>query len=330
MVAGLGNLGLAVGFAWNYVASWVPRKLMSMKEVEAPIFVFIIQFLYYVVITVAIVCIDTRWSKAEDRVKKRDEEKRRWSESGHTPGQSDPVANAENSGASSPPATRKATHEARVMQEMLRDIVDDAHEALRRRSEQGEGNAQAPSESSASTASSADLDEKPADGVFHELEDASRNVVLSALHFVYAWAQLDTANALVFTYLLGCESAGACGYRNNFLFAVAATIFFARVCVVLKLEKRYSDWNKASVALTTRACSLNTGWAWAGYCKAAIASAQGFEVFSPILMCVICMLFAWVCISFIHRRFEVERRAWDRHCKEEAEELELDLQLSAP
>jgi len=216
-----------------------------------------------------------------------------------------------------------------VMAEMISDIVSDAGDIVQVNVDDvREGrtrSSQIDSDENSLKDSSTDLVVELVEEILEDLAEASRNVILSALHFVYAWAQLDTLNALFFTYLLGCKDAQSCAYRYNFFFALGVTIVFARVCAVLKLEKRRSEWNKASVALMTKAFSLNTGWAWSTYCLTAIKSAQNHEVVHPIWMYVICTAFAWICITALHRKFEVERRAWDRHCKEEAHAYELSL-----
>jgi len=64
--------------------------------------------------------------------------------------------------------------------------------------------------------------------VTDDLSDAGKDVILNALHFVYAWAQFDTIEALYFTYLLGCEVPTSCSYQSNFAFALATAVIFGR------------------------------------------------------------------------------------------------------
>jgi len=94
----------------------------------------------------------------------------------------------------------------------------------------------------------------------------------------------------------------------------------------LKLEKRKSAWNRAFQQLTVQALSLGTGWARANYCKTAvIIAAKYVENFTELAIFIIFTASAWVCMSVLHHRIEVERRAWDRQLKEEAAKVQLRL-----
>jgi len=162
-----------------------------------------------------------------------------------------------------------------------------------------------------------------------EVADASRDVLLKALHFVYAWAQLDTIEALYFTYLLQCSGPATCSYQSNFAFALAATFIFGRVAAALKLEKQDSEWNRVLQDLTIKALSLNTGWAWASYCRTAVLSAVAYEdQVTPLGMYAIFTAFAWVCISILHHRLEIERRHWNKVIQKEAGIAEIPTSAS--
>lgn len=142
-------------------------------------------------------------------------------------------------------------------------------------------------------------------------------VVMDALEFVYAWAQLDTINAFFFSYGNGCGSPKTCSYQLNLVLAGSLTIVFTRWATLLKSERRFSAWNQAATALTTKAISLNVGWAWSNYSYTAIENAVETARAPRLMTHVVCAAFAWFLISVMHRKFEIERRAWDRHIQEE-------------
>jgi len=166
--------------------------------------------------------------------------------------------------------------------------------------------------------------------ITHTIEFVSSTTALDAVHFVYAWGQLGVLNAFFFTYLFGCESPTSCenfGYQANFLFAVVLTAAAARGVGVLALETRAQAWNRAGSWLAAQALGLNVGWAWANFTSAAIADAVGHDggvKLPPSVMHTLCAVFAWMVISLMHRKFEVERRAWDRHVAEQEAEHHVD------
>eukprot|EP00429_Kryptoperidinium_foliaceum_P083191 CAMPEP_0176213978 /NCGR_PEP_ID=MMETSP0121_2-20121125/15936_1 /TAXON_ID=160619 /ORGANISM="Kryptoperidinium foliaceum, Strain CCMP 1326" /LENGTH=465 /DNA_ID=CAMNT_0017553055 /DNA_START=42 /DNA_END=1436 /DNA_ORIENTATION=+ len=214
MVAMLGNLALAVGFAWNTVFSRVPKHFFSL--VKAPMFVFMVQVVYYVLMTTFIILIAMRL-RAWKRQRHQEKQEHAEAEKAHDP-------------------------ERGYSQLVVHRVSSIAADA----------------------------------------EVAGLSVVISALHFVYAWAQLDTVNALFFTYLLRCDGPGTCGYQYNFYFALIATLVFARAAAAMKLEGRLTKWNRESAALMIKAFSMNTGWAWASYCKTAITDAGTYVAFDPM------------------------------------------------
>lgn len=145
----------------------------------------------------------------------------------------------------------------------------------------------------------------------------SGKIAMDSLMFVYAWAQLDTLNVFYFRYINGCDTAKKCSYQLNIIFAGSLTFVFARLATMLKSEKRYTAWNQAATALTNKAMSLNVGWAWSAYSFVAMANAVEASECPALLTHVIFACFAWFLISVMHRKFEIERRAWDRHVAEE-------------
>mmetsp|Transcript_100633 Transcript_100633/g.323091 ORF Transcript_100633/g.323091 Transcript_100633/m.323091 type:complete len:473 (-) Transcript_100633:122-1540(-) len=142
-------------------------------------------------------------------------------------------------------------------------------------------------------------------------------ILMDSLTFVFAWALLDTVNALFFVYLAQCASPTSCTYQSNFGFAAGLTFIFMRLSQMLKEEKRISQWNQANADLTNKSLSLNVGWAWSNYCSTAIVNAVRMSGLGAEWTYVICSAFTWVFISIMHRKYEIERRAWDRHVSEE-------------
>merc|ERR1740120_417012 len=100
---------------------------------------------------------------------------------------------------------------------------------------------------------------------------------MDSMHFVYAWAVLDTINAAFFTFLLGCTGPTTCGYGSNFAFAILITTLFIFLANKATTEDRKSAWNEAAVNLMLSSFSLCCGWAWANFCKTAIMSALSID-----------------------------------------------------
>lgn len=157
-----------------------------------------------------------------------------------------------------------------------------------------------------------------------DLQEAGLSVVIPALHFVYALAGLDTVSAHFFNYLLGCDSAGACGYRNNFYFAFLASLAFTRATAVSKCDGRVTSWNNESAALMIQVFPIEFGWVWAGFCNAAIADAGTYVPFDPLWSHLFVVPPSHG-FHIVHRNLQVELQASDRNCKAEADSCELVL-----
>lgn len=252
-------LGLAAGFAWDQVFMGPVAKLQ--KLVSAPLFVMMIQLVYYVIVTFFITMLHLRWFLYHD---------------------------------SESPVDVKPTTSAELVTSSDRES---------RNSESKVGHSM--------TSLSSELIHKTGD------------VVMDALAFVYAWAQLGTVNAIFFTYMLGCQGAQTCSYQSNFGFALGLTYVFTKFTRILKAEKRVTAWNKAATDLVNRAMSLNVGWAWSNFCVAAVTDAKSSTGVPEVLTYVMCSVFVWFFMTLAHRKFEVERRAWNRTRKQDTLEHAL-------
>lgn len=270
-----GKLGLAVGYAWNQVLSW--PKVQLQKQANTPLFVMMIQMLYFLVITSAITATYLVWHK---RVMRLDAERK--------------VAEAQSQKSTSEVEKNEA-QETTTSRTGIQNIIHAKSDFI-------------------SEFTSSALDGR-SEQVFL---DQTGQVMIDALAFVYAWAQLDTVNDFLFTYLLHCPSAKECSYQANFGFACAVTAVFTRLAKILKAETRVQAWNQAVQELTQKALSLNVGWAWSNFCYAAIMDARETADMPRLWTYVICAAFSWLAMSVLHRKFEIERRAWDRHINNEA------------
>jgi len=236
-----GHLGLSVGFAWNAVC----KHWQSAITVEEPLLVFMIESVYFCVMTTLMVLLII-----------------------------------------------VLTRRKRACTADLEDAEDDDGD----------------------TSFSEDMFR-----ITNQLDFVTSATMMESVHFVFAWGQLDLLNAFFFTYLLGCESATTCTHQSNFAFATILTIIAAQGVSVLTVENRRQEVNKAFSDLARKALGLNVGWAWANWTTTAIANAVSGPTKIPhAAMYALCVAFAWFIISLMHHRFEVERRAWDKHVEQEA------------
>jgi hypothetical protein len=151
-----------------------------------------------------------------------------------------------------------------------------------------------------------------------EVIDMGRKIMIDSLHFVYAWAVLDTVNALFFTFLLHCSGPGDCGYPSNFCFAFILTVTFARATEILIEEDRRQEWNIAATNLLLNSFSLCVGWAWSNFCASAIRNAVEIDEVSHNGTWLIALAFVWLAVSAVYHRFMIEQHAWERYHREGA------------
>jgi len=238
---------LACGYAWNSLFREPITRLQEL--VDAPLFVFMLQVVYFVLITSFISFAQKMWSR---RLKQKKEQQ---------PEDDEQPNVAYN--------TTQASLE--VVGDRLIDMIE-----------------------------------------------MSSHIIMESLHFVYAWALLDTINALFFTFLLGCSGATTCGYPSNFGFAMLITPVFTLLADQLATEDRRSEWNMAAANLLVSALSLCVGWAWANFCKTAISSALDIDMTPVEATWFIALAFVWLSCTGLYHRFEVEHNAWHRKYKEDA------------
>mmetsp|Transcript_1553 Transcript_1553/g.3287 ORF Transcript_1553/g.3287 Transcript_1553/m.3287 type:complete len:507 (+) Transcript_1553:90-1610(+) len=254
------SLGLAIGYAWNTVLSYPASELK--QKVIARLFKFMLQVVYFLIVTF-IITTAFKWWHSADSVEQQRKDK----------DEADDAPHAE-----------KGDHHKHTL-----DVSQHAKLNLAQRIKEEES----------------------------KMVHAAGQNFMTALTFVFAWAQLDLVNDFFFAYLMNCASPTVCSYQSNIGFASAITLVFTRWSFILTSEKRNSAWNQASAELTNMALSLNVGWAWSNYCSTAIASAVSTSGLSKPWTYVICSVFVWFFITVLHYKFEVERRAWDRHVHEE-------------
>jgi len=277
------HLGLAVGYTWNAVFSWVPNTLI--KKTNTGLFILMIQVVYYLIITSVITAVSIAWSRHHD--------------------------------------TKAAADKQNLQAEQSRPDSENNDEQTDQRGDEQNEQQQKQPQQLAPSDDDTELGLTPESAMWavtkaeHDLLEMSGQVFIDSLGFIYAWAQLDTVNAFFFNYMLGCESSTLCTYQSNFALAAAVTLIFTRLAHIWKMEHRHSAWNRQATVLVNKSLSLNVGWAWSNYCSTAVASASASSTVDPICTYLMCTGFAWLVMSFVHRKFQVEQRAWSRHVKQE-------------
>jgi len=276
-----GHIGLAVGFAWNLVLS-LP-KVAVINWLETTLFKMMVQATYCLIITATITALTMYWGGYIQRLQDAKEEQARQE------------------------AQRQREEESTQSLEEAVHVGDDA-------ASDGGGGAHDGNDSPQEE----HLFLRSAELFMADIEIETTHVFLNALSFVYGWALLDTINMLFFSYLLECGAPGNCSNQSNFAFCVLVTVVFANFAAGLSTTVRRNALDKAWSNLFNNALSLNVGWAWMNFCRAAIRDAGSLSDLQMLGLHFLWLGFGWLSMSFLHHRFHVVKRAWDETCRAES------------
>jgi hypothetical protein len=140
-----------------------------------------------------------------------------------------------------------------------------------------------------------------------------KQVAVSTMSFVYAWAILDTFDDFGFGIMFHCTSYSSCSYQSNFVYAASVTVCFAAGATMLQRWAACEEDSpvlKQAIALQINAMILTVGWAWMNFytvfmdAGTAVASTIGLKVFMYI--CTMIFISTWTSIvMFIFRRMNI-------------------------